>query len=135
MAVFNATLCQNVNKVYSVNFNVNTPSIGEVWNTSDINDKIPYCVTITTGVTDGSSTKLLTTQYTDCYDCLSNNYGTVAVTSCIFGRYTLTLESFGFLPTIGATYYLSFLITSPREGTTLITACVTVDKEGIRQLS
>jgi hypothetical protein len=36
MAVDNATLCQDENKVLSVNFNGNTPSIGEVWNTSDI---------------------------------------------------------------------------------------------------
>ena len=135
MAVNNATLCQDENKVLSVNFNGNTPSIGEVWNTSDINDKTPFCLTITTGVTEGSSTKLLTTQYTDCYDCLSNNYGTVAVTNCIFGRYTLTLESFGFLPTIGATYYLTFLITNPKGGSNLITTCVTVNKDGIRQFS
>jgi hypothetical protein len=131
MAVNNATLCQDENKVLSVNFNGNTPSIGEVWNTSDINDKTPFCLTITTGVTEGSSTKLLTTQYTDCYDCMSNNYGTVTVTDCINGkRYLLTLESFGFLPTIGATYYLTFLI-----GSNLITTCVTVDKDGIRQIS
>ena len=136
MAVDNATLCQDENKIYPVNFNGNTPSIGEVWNTSDINDSTPFCVTITTGVTEGSSTRLLTTQYTDCYDCMSNNYGVVSVTNCIGGnRYVLTLESFGFLPTIGATYYLTFLISSPRESN-LITACVTVDEpgKGIRQL-
>ena len=134
MAVINATLCQDENKTYEVNFNGNTPSIGEVWNTSDINDPHSYCVTITTGVTEGSSTTLLTTQYTDCYDCMSNNYGVVLVTDCIGGnRYILTLESFGFLPTIGATYYLTFLISSPR-GSNLITACVTVNKEGIRQI-
>lgn len=137
MAVNNVTLCQDENKVLSVNFNGNTPSIGEVWNTSDINDNTPYCVTIITGVTEGSSTKLLTTPYTDCYDCMSNNYGIVSVTDCIGGkftiRYTLTLESFGFLPTIGATYYLTFLISTP-SGPSLITACVTVDRGGIRQI-
>jgi hypothetical protein len=135
MAVDNATLCQDENKIYPVNFNGNTPSIGEVWNTSDIEDKTPFCVTITTGVTDGSSTKLLTTQYTDCYDCLSNNYGTVTVTDCIGTRYLLTLESFGFLPTIGATYYLTFLLTNPKGGSNLITTCVTVNKDGIIQIS
>jgi hypothetical protein len=136
MAVDNATLCQDENKIYPVNFNGNTPSIGEVWNTSDIEDKTPFCVTITTGVTDGSSTKLLTTQYTDCYDCLSNNYGTVTVIDCINGtRYLLTLESFGFLPTIGATYYLTFLLTNPKGGSNLITTCVTVNKDGIIQIS
>jgi DNA-binding beta-propeller fold protein YncE len=100
-----------------------------------LNDKTPFCVTITNGVTEGSSTKLLTTQYTDCYDCLSNNYGTVTVTDCIGTRYLLTLESFGFLPTIGATYYLTFLLTNPKGGSNLITTCVTVNKDGIRQIS
>jgi YVTN family beta-propeller protein len=131
MALDNATYCQDENKSLSVNFNGNIPSIGEVWNTSD--DR-PYCVTITTGITEGSSTTLLTTLYTDCYDCMSNNYGIVTVTDCFNFKnrqYTLTLESFGFLPTIGATYYLTFLI-----GSNLITTCVTVDREGgIRQLT
>ena len=134
MAVINATLCQDENKTYEVNFNGNTPSIGEVWSTSDINDPALLCVTITTGVTEGSSTTLLTTQYTDCYDCMSNNYGVVLVTDCIGGRYTLTLESFGFLPTIGATYYLTFLSSNPR-GSNLITTCVTVNSKGIKQIS
>ena len=134
MAVNNATLCQDENKIYPVNFNGNTPSIGEVWNTSNIDNEPPYCVTITTGVTEGSSTTLLTTQYTDCYDCMSNNYGIVSVTDCNINRtYLLTLESFGFLPTIGATYYLTFLIANPKEGSNLITTCVTVNR-GIRQL-
>jgi len=131
MAVNNATLCQDENKVYPVNFNGNAPSIGEVWSTSDINDRTPYCVTITTGVTESGSTTLLTTQYTDCYDCMSNNYGIVSVTDCNINKsYLLTLESFGFLPTIGATYYLTFLI-----GSSLITTCVTVNKTGIRQIT
>ena len=134
MALNNATYCQDENKQIPVNFNGNTPSIGEVWGTSDINDKVLYCVTITTGVTEVTSTKLLTTQYTDCYDCMSNNYGVVRVTDCIGGgksrQYNLTLESFGFLPTIGATYYLTFLI-----GSNLITTCVTVNREGISQLT
>jgi hypothetical protein len=138
MAVNNATLCQGENKVIQVNFNGNTPSIGEVWNTSDINNTTPLCVTITTGVTEGSSTTLLTTQYTDCYDCMSNNYGVVSVTDCISGKipitYLLTLESFGFLPTIGATYYLTFLILTP-SGPSLITTCVTVDRGGITQIN
>ena len=134
MAVNNATLCEGENKVIQVNFNGNTPSIGEVWNTSDINVEARLCVTITTGVTEGSSTTLLTTQYTDCYDCMSNNYGVVLVTDCISGKnpiqYALTLESFGFLPTIGATYYLTFLL-----GSNLITTCVIVDRGGIKQIS
>jgi hypothetical protein len=138
MALNNATLCQD-DRPLSVNFDGNTPSIGEVWNTLNINlleKPIPYCVTITTGVTEVTSTKLLTTQYTDCYDCMSNNYGIVLVTDCIGdskirSQYNLTLESFGFLPTIGATYYLTFLI----EGSSLITTCVTVNREGIRQLT
>jgi hypothetical protein len=136
MALDNATYCQDENKQIPVNFNGNVPSIGEVWNTSDINDKVLYCVTITTGVTEVTSTKLLTTQYTDCYDCMSNNYGVVTVQDCIGGTsYLLTLESFGFLPTIGATYYLTFLISSPR-GSNLITTCVTVNRqEGIKQLT
>jgi hypothetical protein len=135
MALDNATYCQDENKPISVNFNGNAPSIGEVWNTSNINDDRPYCVTITTGVTEVTSTKLLTTQYTDCYDCMSNNYGIVLVTDCIGSKnYSLTLESFGFLPTIGATYYLTFLISSPGKSN-LITTCVTVNKEGIRQLT
>jgi hypothetical protein len=65
---------------------------------------------------------------------MSNNYGVVRVTDCIGGgksrQYNLTLESFGFLPTIGATYYLTFLI-----GSNLITTCVTVNREGISQLT
>jgi hypothetical protein len=136
MALNNATYCQDENRQLSVNFNGNAPSIGEVWNTSDINDDHQYCVTITTGVTEVTSTTLLTTLYTDCYDCMSNNYGVVSVTDCIGGstigsQYDLTLESFGFLPTIGATYYLTFLI-----GTRLITTCVTINgKRGISQLT
>jgi hypothetical protein len=128
MALDNATYCQDENRRLSVNFDGNIPSIGEVWNTSDINDDHQYCVTITTGVTEVTSTTLLTTLYTDCYDCMSNNYGIVGVQDCIGGEYTLTLESFGFLPTIGATYYLTFLI-----GSILITTCVTVG--GIKQLT
>jgi hypothetical protein len=133
MALNNATYCQAENRQLSVNFNGNTPSIGEVWGTSDIKNRL-YCVTITTGVTEVTSTTLLTTLYTDCYDCMSNNYGIVLVTDCISGKipiqYTLTLESFGFLPTIGATYYLTFLI-----GSNLITTCVTVNRDGIEQLT
>jgi hypothetical protein len=130
----NATYCQDENRPLSVNFNGNIPSIGEVWNTSNINGERPYCVTITTGVTEVSSTTLLTTLYTDCYDCMSNNYGVVSVTDCIGGKiriqHDLTLESFGFLPTIGATYYLTFLL-----GSDLITTCVTVNRGGIQQLT
>jgi len=132
MALNNATLCQD-DRTLPVNFNGNAPSIGEVWGTSDINNGPPYCVTITTGVTEVTSTKLLTTPYTNCYDCMSDNYGVVLVTDC-FGfkrrQYFLTLESFGFLPTIGATYYLTFLI-----GSNLITTCVTVNRGGISQLT
>ena len=135
MALNNATYCQDENKQIPVNFNGNAPSIGEVWSTSDINSATLFCVTITTGVTESGSTKLLTTQYPDCYDCLSNNYGVVLVTDCIGGTsYILTLESFGFLPTIGATYYLTFLKLNPR-GSNLITTCVTVNRDGIRQLT
>ena len=137
MAVNNATLCVDENKQYNVNFNGNTPSIGDVWSISNINfeGEPPYCVTITTGVTEPSSAYLLTTQYTDCYDCMSNNYGVVSVTNCIgeenfIQNYILTLESFGFLPTLGATYYLTFLIDS-----NLITTCVTVDRDGIGQIT
>ncbi len=143
MALDNATYCQGENRPLSVNFNGNIPSIGEVWNTLNIislEEPVPYCVTITTGVTEVTSTTLLTTQYTDCYDCMSNNYGVVVVTDCIGGdirgnQYFLTLESFGFLPTIDATYYLTFLISSPR-GSNLITTCVTVNRRGgIQQLT
>jgi hypothetical protein len=42
-----------------------------------------------------------------------------------------------FLPTIGDTYYLTFLITNPKGGSSLITTCVTVtfSKEAIIQMS
>jgi len=125
MTFYNATLCRN-NQPTSVNFGGYVPSIGEVWNVMALDDQVPYCVTITTGITDAGSSLLLDTQYTDCYDCMSNNYGVVSVTDCIRGdEYILTLDSFGFIPIEGATYYLTFILRG-----SITTTCVTVNTRG-----
>jgi hypothetical protein len=124
-------------QLVSFNFNGNTPQVGEIWSTwgeLDPESASRECWEITDVTDYGVLAPYLIQEYTDCYDCMSNNYGVVTVTDCIAVKpatqYTLTLESFGFLPTIGATYYLTFLI-----GTELITTCVTVNSDGIRQLT
>ena len=102
MAIANSIRCAD-NRTLSVNLNGNTPLIGEVWNvTPALDSDAPFCVTITTGITEPTSAYLLDTQYIDCYDCLSNNYGVVTVTDCVDKTpFLLTLESFGSLPSVG----------------------------------
>jgi DNA-binding beta-propeller fold protein YncE len=123
MAINNSTYCIDNNRTLSVDFNGNTPLIGEVWNvTPALDSDAPFCVTITTGITEPTSAYLLDTQYIDCYDCLSNNYGVVTVADCVDKTpFLLTLESFGSLPSVGDVYYMTFTY-----GERLFTSCYTI---------
>lgn len=109
---------------YSVNFNGNIPAIGEIWSFwdgVDPNKVQRYCVEITDLTDDPLSNFRLQTQYTDCYDCVSQNYYVYSFQNCISGKnYTVPAYEFGSLPNIGQVYYMTLSFRG-----SLITSCFT----------
>lgn len=84
MAAINSTTCVKPSD-FSINFNGNSPSIGEVWvsyNDTDINKRVGTCVEITDLTDETSSTWSATTQYTDCFNCLINSNYIAVLNNC-----------------------------------------------------
>jgi len=102
--------CINNLTTNTFNFNGNTPLVGEIWSTwdqiADPNKAKRECWEITDATDYGATNPYLISEYTDCYECLANNYYVVRVTDCIGGsEYTIPLYEFGFLPVVDDTYY------------------------------
>jgi hypothetical protein len=124
MADINTTQC-TTNSTGSVNFNSNTPSIGQVWLTSNIPNALEkiQCVTITILTDEPTAGRYLISGYTDCYDCQVSNYFVYSFEDCVRKAFTfeVTAESFGFSPTIDETYYFTYSVCDE-----LITTCATL---------
>jgi len=123
MATINTVQCSS-GSFGSVDFNLNTPSIGEVWLTSNIPSTLskPECVTITSLTDEPGAGRYLINNYTDCYDCQVSNYFAYLFENCIGRgeRFFVSAESFGFSPNDMETYYMTYSICSE-----LITTCAT----------
>jgi len=115
MANINSNTCIKPSS-FSLNFNGNSPAIGEIWvgyNDTNINKRVGQCVTITDLTDEPSSIYSATTEYTNCYDCLSNNYGFVSFVDCQRGigpTFAISglSESFYTLISTGGTFYLEY---------------------------
>lgn len=109
----NALLCIN-NGEYKVNFNDNTPAIGEIWSFDVGDGKLRGCVTIETLIDDPASDAKLTTQYIDCQTCIESNptYSFYIFTTCQGLKESIFIDSatFGILPNIGNTYFIKYEI-------------------------
>ena len=123
MAEINTLNCSR-NSPGSVDFNLNTPSIGQVWVTSNIPNELSKkeCVTITSLTDEPSAGRYLISNYTDCYDCQVSNYFVYRFRDCVRGDFTVTAESFGFSPTFDETYYFTLSVCNE-----LITTCATLE--------
>jgi hypothetical protein len=127
MANINTVQCTTNNLGY-VDFNFNTPLLGQVWLTSNIPNapsKI-QCVTITSLTDEPSAGRYLINNYTDCYDCQVSNFFVYQFADCVRGNFAVTAESFGFSPTIDETYYITYSVCED-----LITTCATLVGFGI----
>jgi hypothetical protein len=125
----NANYCGNTGSTIDVNYNGLPITIGSV---CTINSRgIDYCVTIT-DVDIPLSSNLAISAYTDCYECLSQNYGAVLVKPCfkdiVWNGY-ITIDGLGFVPTLGSTIYVTVLTNKGEE----ITTCFLTDE--VRQFS
>jgi hypothetical protein len=109
MAEINTIQC-SANNTGSVDFNLNTPSIGQVWSTSNIPNapSKTECVTITSLIDEPSAGRYLISDYIDCYDCQVSNYFVYRFIDCVRGGFAVTAESFGFSPTVGEVYYFTY---------------------------
>jgi hypothetical protein len=113
MATINSKFCYNTQSTYSVNFNGNTPAIGESWLANYPEKETKRCFEITSLTDEPSAFFDLETQYTDCVDCLSNNYGYFVFENCIRGGERprpifITASSLGLIPNKGDVFYLNF---------------------------
>ena len=109
MAEINTIQC-STNNTGSVDFNSNTPSIGQVWLTLDSSLTKKECVTITSLTDEPTAGRYLISGYTDCYDCQVSNYFVYGFQDCVRGKFAVTAESFGFSPTIDETYYFTYSV-------------------------
>lgn len=127
--IINTIQC-STNNTGSVDFNLNTPSIGQVWLTSNIPNELSKkeCVTITSLTDEPSAGRYLISNYTDCYDCQVSNYFVYRFRDCVRGDFEVTAESFGFSPTIDETYYFTLSVCNE-----LITTCATLSGFGYYQ--
>ena len=121
----NAIRCYDSRPI-SVNLTGNTVTTGETWSAwSDLLDPenaSRVCVEIV-DTNDAESRSALVQQYTDCYDCLSNNYGVYEIRNCINNEvFNVPAEFFGSLPNINEVYYIT--IQSSESNT--ITGCFTI---------
>lgn len=108
----------------SVNFNGNIPAIGEIWSfweSVDPNKTQRYCVEINDLTDNPLSNNRLQTQYTDCYDCVSQNYYVYIFQDCVSDvLYSVPAYEFGSLPNLLEVYYMTLSIRG-----SLITSCFT----------
>jgi DNA-binding beta-propeller fold protein YncE len=123
----NAINCFNLGGL-NVNLTGQTVSVGQIWSAleplGNPGGAKRICVEMTT-TDDPGGTLCLVQQYTDCYDCLSNNYATYNFIDCIGGRtYVVTAEEFGSLPNVNDTFYMT-LQRIGRLGVETYTSCFT----------
>jgi len=131
MAIINSVTCGGQDD-FSLNFNGNSPAVGDVWlgYNTNIDKRTGICVTITAATDESSSVWSAETQYGSCYDCFSNNYGVVSFRSCqeginpIFAISGLSESFYNLLATsIGGTFYLEYNYFG-----TIIRGCYTLTK-------
>lgn len=103
----NAQLCYNTGTTTNVNYN-SVPGIiiGSFVYATDVDVKTFGCFQIT-DVDDTGSIVNAQATYTDCYDCLNNNYGTVTFDSCDgkLADVEVPISQLGYLPIIGDSFY------------------------------
>jgi hypothetical protein len=80
----NSIFCLKVNEPLDINFNGNPINSGQYWvvyNSIFASDQ-PICVETVSNVNNTSSQYLADQQYTNCYDCVSNNNGLIYLSNC-----------------------------------------------------
>jgi|688.fasta_scaffold16254_13 hypothetical protein len=86
MAIENAINCFFPTNIWSINFNNNVINVGEFWYCSNSLDPMAadkvLCAEITLNTDEPTSQFSAVTQYSNCYDCWSNNYGLFVFESC-----------------------------------------------------
>jgi len=93
-----------------VNFNGNTPLIGEIWVASDDPNILQKQICVEITASDDGSGKYLLSGYTDCYECMAANYAVYIFQDCISNKtFEVTVESFGSLANLDEVYYFNFL--------------------------
>jgi len=116
----------------NLNFNGNTPLVGQIWSSwdqiLDPDTAKRSCWEITDATDFSATTPFLVQQYVDCYDCLVDNYYVIEVSDCLNrNTYIIPIYEFGFLPVLNETYY--FEITNvPRIGSFF--SCFTISRYG-----
>jgi YVTN family beta-propeller protein len=98
----------------NVNLNGETVTVDEIWSAwddvSSPEQTKRYCVKMT-DTNDPGGSPLLVQSYTDCYDCLTNNYAIYNFSNCIRGgldlNFIITAEEFGSLPNTGEIFYMT----------------------------
>jgi hypothetical protein len=103
----NAQLCYNTGTTTNVNYN-SVPSIiiGSFVYANSPDFKTFGCFEIT-DVDATGSTVYAQSIYTDCYDCLNNNYGTVTFDSCdgTIKSVEVPISELGYLPIVNDSFY------------------------------
>jgi hypothetical protein len=102
----NAQLCYETESNAQLNYNGLPISIGDIVyaNTSDF---LKFgCFEITDSDVTGSTLNAQTI-YTDCYDCLNNNFGTVTFNSCDseIEDVEVPISELGYVPTVNESFY------------------------------
>jgi hypothetical protein len=104
----NARVCYDTRLTKDINYNGQPISTGDIVyaNTSDSDFKTFGCFEITDSDVTGSTLNAQTI-YTDCYDCLNNNFGTVTFNSCDseIEDVEVPISELGYLPTAGESFY------------------------------
>lgn len=77
----NSQLCL-FDKEFSINFNGNTILAGQIWSSSGTNSSEIFCVEIIDNIDEPGSRYSATTQYSDCYECVTENNGLYLFTIC-----------------------------------------------------
>ena len=120
---FNAQSCYKTEGTANVNYNGLSLSNGDIVYAADSENVTFGCFEITDADATGSTLNAQTI-YTDCYDCLNENYGTVIFDSCD-GEITdveIPISELGYLPTVSDSFYGTVDVRSVR-GTKRFTNC------------
>jgi hypothetical protein len=76
-------------KPFNIDFSGNPINSGQYWvgmsSPDDLYKTERICLETTSNIDQPGSGFFATTEYTSCYDCISNNYGIVALQSCFGG--------------------------------------------------
>jgi hypothetical protein len=94
MAIENAIDCFYTTDLFPINFNNNSPNVGEFWYSADELDPLQVrrhaCVEITLNTDEPASSISAITEYASCYECYGNNYGVYIFRDC-FGNFAIPL--------------------------------------------